>query len=70
MENDDLRDLYAGLAMMGLLANGSITFRSPEDLAYAAFSRADAMMKFRTPDEGIASIKKPRKKKENGNEME
>jgi hypothetical protein len=51
MENDpNLRDLYAGLALMGLLAHGGTTDR--EKTAEAAFAMAEVMMKEREKQNG------------------
>ena len=67
MENDDLRDLFAGLAMMGILAAGCDEGNG--DVARMSYCLADAMMRERIPAEGIASIKKPRKRKESLNDQ-
>jgi hypothetical protein len=45
MNNDDLLDLYAGLAMQGLLAANHAV--SPESIARVSFEVAEAMMRER-----------------------
>lgn len=63
MEDEDLMDLFAGLAMMGYLASGY----SHHDTALAddSYSIAQAMIKakYAKADEGIASVKPTRKKR-------
>lgn len=62
MEDEDLRDLFAGLAMMGLIMSRGDT---TDVLVNTAYYTADAMIeaKYRKRDEGIASVKPTRKKR-------
>lgn len=46
-EGADLRDLFAGIAMHGLLVRKSAKFDDWDDLSRHAYLRADAMMKAR-----------------------
>jgi hypothetical protein len=57
-ELESLRDLYAGLAMLGMLVNGSFKDYGKNDGAYAAFYIADSMLEERT-GKGIVSVKSP-----------
>jgi hypothetical protein len=64
MNDEDLRDLFAGLALQGMVAR-----HNPHDLvvcATHAYKIADAMIeaKYAQPEVGIAAVKKPRKTKE------
>lgn len=45
MNNDDLLDLYAGMAMQGLLAANHAV--SPQSIARVSYELAEAMMKER-----------------------
>ena len=60
MNDDDFkaRDIFAGLAMCGMLANPIMEDATNEDIAFGSYKLADAMIKAREPKEqGIASIK-------------
>ena len=67
MDDEDLRDLFAGMAMQGMLADNSslLNINGDKHLATTAYSLADAMIeaKYATPEVGIAAVKK-RKTKE------
>ena len=43
----ELRDRFAGYALIGLLASGECSFISSEETAAEAWKKADAMMKAR-----------------------
>jgi len=62
MNDEDLRDLFAGFAMLSKM------WISPhlEDYAKDCYRIADAMIeaKYAQPEVGIAAVKKPRKTKE------
>lgn len=64
MEDEDLRDLFAGMALQGMLAEYGGGALANRELAGMAYNIADAMIeaKYAKPDEGIASVK-PRKKR-------
>ena len=64
MNDEDLRDLFAGLALQGLLSRGEVF--PIADYAEASYNYADAMIeaKYAAPKVGIAAVKKPRKTKE------
>lgn len=69
MNDEDLRDLFAGLAMMGMLAEeGSslLTNNGEKYVSEYCYILADAMIeaKYAAPKVGIAAVKKPRKTKE------
>jgi len=53
-ELESLRDLYAGLAMVGLILKGV----SRDNLAFIAYDFADSMLEERT-GKGIVSVKSP-----------
>jgi hypothetical protein len=53
-ELESLRDLYAGLAMIGLIMKGV----SRDRLAFLSFDFADSMLEART-GKGIVSVKSP-----------
>jgi hypothetical protein len=53
-ELESLRDLYAGLAMIGLIMKGV----SRDHLAFLSFDFADSMLEERT-GKGIVSVKSP-----------
>lgn len=57
----NLRDLAAMFAMQGLIQRGA----DLHEAAHEAFVAADAYMEARShePEEGIAAIKKPRRKR-------
>lgn len=61
---DDLneRDLFAMLAMCGMLANPEMEDATNSDIAFGSYRLADAMLRERNAkeEEGIASIKKRR----------
>ena len=54
-ELESLRDLYAGLAMLGLVISKSV---SRDNLAFVAFDFADSMLEERA-GKGIVSVKSP-----------
>ena len=56
--DENLRDLAAMFALTGLLMRN----REGEDAIDAAFDLADQFMDARKPEQGIAAIKKSRKK--------
>jgi hypothetical protein len=62
MEDEDLRDLFAAFAMLGLIMSRG---DSTSVLASTAYATSDAMIeaKYAKPDEGIASVKPSRKKR-------
>jgi hypothetical protein len=64
MNDEDLRDLFAGLAMQGFASYG-IHMDVINRTATNAYALADAMIeaKYATPEVGIAAVKK-RKTKE------
>jgi hypothetical protein len=57
-----LRDIFAGLALCGLITK---SIGTPQDMAEAAYRMADAMMETRNKDDeeelGIAAVKPKRK---------
>ena len=65
MNDDDLRDLFAGLALVGLNMN----VRDPKHTARWCYEMADAMIEAKyyeepkEPEEGITAIKPKRKVK-------
>ena len=69
MDDEDLRDLFAGLAMQGLLADNSslLNINGDKHLAITAYSLADAMLDAKyaepepEPEMGITAIKRKRK---------
>jgi len=65
MDEFDMRDLFAGLAMCGQLANPSLPIRATyKDIANYAYETADAMLearKLQDPEDGIAAINKRKK---------
>jgi hypothetical protein len=71
MNDEDLRDLFAGLAMQGLIHHFDFE-RFKEDprlLASWAYDAADAMIEAKyyeepEPEVGIAAVKRKRKTKE------
>jgi hypothetical protein len=61
MNDEDLRDLFAGLALIGLVTN----VRDPQHTARWCYEMADAMIEAKydqEPEEGITAIKPKRKK--------
>ena len=66
MNDDDLRDLFAGLAMQGILHIASFGYNSA-NVARASYEMADAMIEARyaepETEEGITAIKPKRKVK-------
>jgi len=67
MNENDLRDFYAGLAMLGAVSNTG--FMVPvEETSDFAYKMADAMIAHRNsgeePEEGIVGVIKKRKRKE------
>jgi hypothetical protein len=71
MNDEDLRDLFAGLAMQGLIQHFDFErfAQDPRRLAGWAYDAADAMIEAKydepevEPEEGITSIKPKRKVK-------
>ena len=65
MNDEDLRDLFAGLALIGLVTN----VRDPQHTARWCYEMADAMIEAKydeaepEPEEGITAIKPKRKVK-------
>jgi hypothetical protein len=60
MDDLEVRDLFAMLAMAGWIMNGDY---SAEEIPRISYAMADAMLEARKPQEdGIASIKKGRSK--------
>lgn len=63
MKDEDLTDLFAGLAMLGMLAAGR------KNVHYEAYRIADAMIEAKyanpEPEEGITAIKPKRKRSVN-----
>jgi hypothetical protein len=68
MNDEDLRDLFAGLAMQGILHIASFGYNSA-NVARASYEMADAMIEAKyyeepeEPEEGITAIKPKRKVK-------
>lgn len=67
MEESDLRDFYAGLAMLGAVSHAG--FMVPADeISDFAYKMADSMIGQRNsekePEEGIVGVIKKRRKKE------
>ena len=63
MNEEDLRDCFAMLAMTGMLMNGK---ENDADIPLRAYQFADIMLEARKPKEpeaGIASVKRTRKTK-------
>lgn len=66
MNDEDLRDLFAGLALQGLTSRGVMEGSEPR-VATWCYVLADAMLeaKYAEPEEvGIAAVKRKRKTKE------
>lgn len=67
MDDEDLRDLFAGLAMQGFVSRG-VNMEVISRTATNAYALADAMLDAKyednVPEVGIAAVKKPRKTKE------
>jgi len=63
MNDEDLRDLFAGLALMGILGGRSSFGFRPDTVSVFAYETADAMIKAKyaesvpEPEEGITAIK-------------
>jgi hypothetical protein len=72
MNDEDLRDLFAGLAMQGLLAekgDSLLTSNGEKYVAEYCYILADAMLDAKyadktEPDVGITAVKRKRKTKE------
>jgi hypothetical protein len=69
MNDEDLRDLFAGLAMQGLIAEGQIFRDDFKGAARRAYQLSDAMIEAKyaeleEPDVGITAVKRKRKTKE------
>jgi hypothetical protein len=66
MNDEDLRDLFAGLALMGLSSRG-VHENSESRVATWCYKLADAMIEAKyaepEPEEGITAIKPKRKSK-------
>jgi hypothetical protein len=65
MNDEDLQDLFAGLAMQGLLANGDYL---PEEIPRRAYKLAASMLEAKyahkeEPEVGIAAVVKRTRKK-------
>jgi hypothetical protein len=69
MNDEDLRDLFAGLALMGLIAEGQIFRDDFKGAARRAYQLSDAMIEAKydeepeEPEVGITAIKPKRKAK-------
>jgi hypothetical protein len=69
MKDEDLRDLFAGLAMQGILHIASFGYNSA-NVARASYEMADAMIEAKydeepeEPEVGITAIKRKRTTKE------
>ena len=67
MNDEDLRDLFAGMALQGLLAEGECFRNDFKSTTRRAYQLADAMLDAKYVDEepepemGIAAIKRKRK---------
>lgn len=63
MDEFDMRDLFAGLAMCGMVANPIMEDASNDDIAFGSYRLADAMLRERTAkdEDGIAAINKRKK---------
>jgi hypothetical protein len=66
MNDEDLRDLFAGLALMGLIAEGQIFRDDFKGAARRAYQLSDAMIEAKyadleEPEVGITAIKPKRK---------
>jgi hypothetical protein len=57
-ESESLRDLYAGLVMLGFVMNGSYKEQNINYSTGFAFRIADSMLEART-GKGIVSVKSP-----------
>lgn len=69
MNDEDLRDLFAGLALQGLIQHFDFDRfkQDPQRVARWAYDAADAMIeaKYAEPEEvGITAVKRKRKTKE------
>jgi hypothetical protein len=64
MNDEDLRDLFAGLAMQGYLSTEYFRGMPHKFVAEEAYRMSDAMIeaKYFEPEEGIAKIKKRTRK--------
>jgi hypothetical protein len=66
MNDDDLRDLFAGLAMQGILHTASVGYNSAR-VAELSYELADAMIEAKyeeepeEPQAGITALKRKRK---------
>jgi hypothetical protein len=63
MNDDDLRDLFAGLAMQGILHTASVGYNSAR-VAELSYELANAMIEakyYEEPEVGITAIKTKRK---------
>ena len=60
MNDEDLRDFFAGLSLVGLVMRGE----SVLDSGYLAYKYADSVIdaKYKVEEDGIATIKKRAKK--------
>jgi hypothetical protein len=72
MNDEDLRDLFAGLAMQGLIHHFDFDRfkQDPQRVARWAYDAADAMIEakyaeYAEPEEGITAIKPKRKRSMN-----
>jgi hypothetical protein len=73
MNDEDLRDLFAGLALQGMLADNSnlLNINGEKYVSEYCYILADAMLEAKyaelkpNPDEGITAIKPKRKRSAN-----
>jgi hypothetical protein len=66
MNDEDLRDLFAGLALQGMWSVTGVNFGTKQEQARACYEMADAMIEAKyaepEPEEvGITAIKRKRK---------
>ena len=70
MKDEDLRDLFAGLAMQGILHTASLGYNSSR-VAELSYELAEAMIRVKyaedepEPEEGITAIKPKRRRSTN-----
>ena len=67
MNDEDLRDLFAGLALQGMWSVTGVNFGTKQEQAKACYTMADAMIeaKYAEPEMGITAAKPKRKKSAN-----
>jgi hypothetical protein len=64
MKDEDLRDFFAGLSLIGL----NMSVRDPQHTARWCYEMADAMIEakyYKEPEEGITAIKPKRRRTQN-----